>query len=109
MDNSSFNHETINYICFNVDNTCLAMGTSRGFKVYSTDPFMLKQERDFGAPIQIIEMINRSNLLALVGSKDTPFSPPNKLVIFDDGKPFFIQIHNALLLISLLQVQLNLW
>lgn len=31
-------------------------------------------------------MINRSNLLAMVGFRDTPFAPPNKLIIYDDGK-----------------------
>jgi hypothetical protein len=30
-------------------------------------------------------MINRSNLLALVGLRSTPFAPPEKLAIFDDS------------------------
>ena len=88
MDKSSsngFGKESINCISYNPDNSCLALATNKGFKIYATDPLSLKQDRDFGAPIQIIEMINRSNLVALVGFKETPFAPPNKLAIFDDG------------------------
>jgi len=63
----------------------MALATNKGFKIYSVEPFELKQSRDFGAPLQLVEMINRSNLLALVGFKETPFAPPEKLAIFDDS------------------------
>lgn len=47
----------------------MAVATNKGFKIYTVEPFELKQSRDFGAPLQIVEMVNRSNLLALVGYK----------------------------------------
>jgi hypothetical protein len=34
-------------------------------------------------------MINRSNLVALVGFKETPFATPEKLAIFDDSIQIF--------------------
>jgi hypothetical protein len=69
MDSASTFNETINSVSFNPDNTFVALATSRGFKIYSTQPFSLKHERDFGSPLQIVEIINRSNLIGLVGQK----------------------------------------
>lgn len=63
------NKEKIYSISYNSDGSLMALATNRGFKVYSTNPAMLKQERDFGAPIAICELINRSNLIGLVGFK----------------------------------------
>jgi hypothetical protein len=77
--------EIINSVSYNADNTCMALATSIGFKIYSTQPFALRHERDFGTPLQFVELINKSNLIGLVGEKDTPFTPPNRLAIFDDS------------------------
>lgn len=44
----------IHGIRFNGDHTCMAVATSRGFKIYTVEPFELKQTRDFGAPLQIV-------------------------------------------------------
>lgn len=46
-------HKVIHSISFNADCSLLAISTNVGFKIYSTNPTALKQERDFGAPIQI--------------------------------------------------------
>jgi len=43
------------------------LATSKGFKIMSTQPLKLKQSRDLGAPLQMVEMVDRSNLLAFVG------------------------------------------
>lgn len=80
-------HKIIHSTSFNADNSLMAIATNVGFKIYSTSPTSLKQERDFGAPIQICELIDRSNLMGLVGFKETPFAPPHKLAIFDDSIP----------------------
>jgi len=45
----------------------VALATNRGFRVYTTQPLKLKQARDLGASLLIVEMVDRSNLLALVG------------------------------------------
>lgn len=63
------NKETINSINFNPDNTFAAVATSKGFKIFSTQPFKLKFQRDFGTPLEIVELINRSNLIGIVGQK----------------------------------------
>ena len=47
----------------------MAMATDIGFKIYATNPLTLRQDRDFGAPIEICEIVDRSNLIALVGRK----------------------------------------
>ena len=72
----------------------MAMATDIGIKVYSTNPMTLRQDRDFGAPIQICEVVDRSNLIALVGFKETPFAPPHKLAIFDDSTRVDIETLN---------------
>lgn len=77
--------ETINSVSFNADNTFVGLATTRGFKIYSTQPFALRHERDFGTPLQFVELINKTNLIGLVGEKETPFTPPNRLAIFDDS------------------------
>lgn len=65
------------------------MATSKGFKIYSIQPFALRHERDFGTPLQFVELINKTNLIGIVGEKETPFTPPNRLAIFDDSRVFF--------------------
>lgn len=62
-------HKIIYSVSYNSDSSLMAIATNVGFKIYSTNPTNLKQERDFGAPIQICELIDRSNLIGLVGFK----------------------------------------
>lgn len=73
--------EEILYLSFNCDRSYLAAGTTRGFKIFSLEPFELRKEQDFAERIVLIEMIMRSNLIAMVreGSR-------NKLRIYDDCK-----------------------
>lgn len=68
MDNGNSNtKEVINSISFNPDNTFMALATSIGFKIFSTQPLILRHERDLGTPLQFVELINKSNLIGLVG------------------------------------------
>jgi len=41
-------------LTFNWDNSCIALATSRGFKIFATEPLKLKQHRDLGAPLQLV-------------------------------------------------------
>ena len=87
MENSgSIGQEVINSVSFNEDRSFIALATSTGFKVYSTQPFALRHYRDFGTPLQFVELVGRTNLIGIVGSNETPFTPPNRLAIFDDSK-----------------------
>ncbi|EFN51454.1 hypothetical protein CHLNCDRAFT_56389 [Chlorella variabilis] len=75
---------------FNQDCSCLAVGTSRGFAVYNTEPFREQFRRDFDdGGIAIVEMLFRCNIFCLVGGGAVPKYPPTKAIIYDDhqGRP----------------------
>lgn len=62
----------------------MALATSKGFKIFATQPLKLKQSRDLGAPLQMVEMVDRSNLLAFVGFENSAFVS-YRVAIFDDS------------------------
>lgn len=96
----------LNNAAFNQDQSCFAICTDTGFKVYSTYPMELKMERDFSkgsfgiketrdsssttrnvnSGIGIVKMLYKTNYVALVGGGKKPRSPLNKLCIWDDLK-----------------------
>ncbi|KAI9831711.1 MAG: autophagy protein [Phylliscum demangeonii] len=55
----------MNFITFNQDYGCLAVGTSRGFRVYYTDPFAKCYESTEGN-IALVEMLFSTSLVAFV-------------------------------------------
>lgn len=79
------------HISFNQDQSYLAIGSEAGFKVYKCNPFKELFTREFGAGIGIVEMIHRTNILAIVGGGKTPRFPKNKVMIWDDCKPLLTQ------------------
>ncbi|EQL03448.1 protein-vacuolar targeting protein Atg18 [Ophiocordyceps sinensis CO18] len=56
---------SLNFITFNQDHSCLAVGTSKGFRIYHTEPFSRIFSSDDGN-IAIIEMLFSTSLVALV-------------------------------------------
>ncbi|KAG5985122.1 autophagy protein [Claviceps digitariae] len=56
---------SLNFITFNQDHSCLAVGTSKGFRIYHTDPFSRIYSNDDGN-IAIIEMLFSTSLVALI-------------------------------------------
>eukprot|EP00446_Apocalathium_sp_SHHI-4_P088169 CAMPEP_0177481398 /NCGR_PEP_ID=MMETSP0369-20130122/26361_1 /TAXON_ID=447022 ORGANISM="Scrippsiella hangoei-like, Strain SHHI-4" /NCGR_SAMPLE_ID=MMETSP0369 /ASSEMBLY_ACC=CAM_ASM_000364 /LENGTH=613 /DNA_ID=CAMNT_0018957217 /DNA_START=77 /DNA_END=1915 /DNA_ORIENTATION=- len=74
----------INYLGFNQDQTCLAVGTIAGFRIFSTESFTLLHKEDCGA-VSVVEMLFRTSLLALVGfsSSRTPSSSSRKLTMWN--------------------------
>ncbi|KAI9886143.1 MAG: autophagy protein [Watsoniomyces obsoletus] len=56
---------TMNFITFNQDYSCLAVGTSRGFRIYYTDPLTRCFESSEGN-IALLEMLFSTSLVALV-------------------------------------------
>ncbi|CAG9956092.1 unnamed protein product, partial [Clonostachys rosea f. rosea IK726] len=56
---------SLNFITFNQDHSCLAVGTSKGFRIYHTDPFSRIFSSDDGN-ISIIEMLFSTSLVALI-------------------------------------------
>lgn len=55
----------INFITFNQDHSCIAVGTSRGFRIYHTDPFARVFTTE-ESNVSLIEMLFSTSLVALV-------------------------------------------
>ncbi|KAI0441477.1 protein-vacuolar targeting protein Atg18 [Xylaria telfairii] len=55
----------LNFVTFNQDHSCLAVGTSKGFRIYHTDPFSKIFSSNDGN-ISIIEMLFSTSLVALI-------------------------------------------
>lgn len=55
----------LNFVTFNQDDSCLAVGTSKGFRIFHTDPFNKIFSSDDG-DITIVEMLFSTSLVALI-------------------------------------------
>ena len=73
-------------ISFNQDNSCFSIGTEKGFLVYETYPIKNHYERKMDGGIKIVEMLYRTNALALIGGGENPKFNPKKLIIWDDSQ-----------------------
>ena len=84
------NNETEDYsmlnISFNQDNSCFSIGTETGYKIYQTYPFKGPYKRNMNGGIGTVEMLYKSNFLALLGGGKTPKFNNNKVVIWDDNQ-----------------------
>lgn len=63
----------MNFVTFNQDHSCLAVGTHSGYRIYNCDPFGKVYENKEG-DVSIVEMLFSTSLVALIFS-------PRRLVI----------------------------
>ncbi|MQM01067.1 hypothetical protein Taro_033814 [Colocasia esculenta] len=67
---------------FNQDNSCFAIGTRDGVRVFDARTGRLFYERHMGS-FSIVEMLFSSSLLAIVGAGEQPSLSPRRLCLFD--------------------------
>lgn len=78
--------EHILCVTFNQDGTNFCVGTDSGFSIYNTYPLKLIVKRKMDGGIGLIEMMNRCNIIALVGGGSNPNFARNKVILFDDSQ-----------------------
>lgn len=84
------NSDSIIKLSFNQDNSCFSVATKTGFKIYQTYPFKGPIERNMNGGIGAVEMIYKSNFLAMIGGGEAPLFNNNRVVIWDENKSRFI-------------------
>lgn len=73
---------------FNQDHGCFACGMESGLKIYNVDPLVQKLflSADVVGGIAQVEMLHRTNILAVVGGGKNPKFSENSVVILDDSQ-----------------------
>ena len=74
------------YMSFNQDNKFFSIGTENDFFIYQTDPFKGPYKGNMNGGIGVVEMIENSNFIALMGGGTIPRYGKNTLVIWDDNE-----------------------
>jgi hypothetical protein len=71
------------FVSFNQDAGCFAVADQQGFRIFNVEPFQEMFYRPCGG-VRIVEMMFRTNIIALVGGGPSPKYPPHKVIIWDD-------------------------
>ncbi|KAF6811436.1 WD repeat domain-containing phosphoinositide-interacting protein 4 [Colletotrichum sojae] len=74
------------FVSFNNDASCFSVGLNTGMCIFHTKSCLLKASRDFKAGVGIVEMMETTNYLALVGGGRQPKFSTSKAIIWDDLK-----------------------
>jgi autophagy-related protein 18 len=57
---------SLSFSSFSLSNSCLALGTRRGYRIYNCQPFAKCFDNEQGG-MGLVEMLNTSSLLTMVG------------------------------------------
>jgi len=80
-------YSDILYIGFNQDNSCVQGATNSGFFMFNTEPFSKGVWRSFtNGGVAIVELLYKSNIVALVGGGFCPQFPVNKVMMWNDSE-----------------------
>lgn len=75
---------SVNFITFNQDSSCVAVGLTNGYKIYSCKPNLSKcYDMKKNESVGILEMLYSTSLLAVVPIGEEPGSLPRKLKIIN--------------------------
>ncbi|XP_071909073.1 autophagy-related protein 18b isoform X3 [Coffea arabica] len=89
---------------FNQDNSCFAIGTRDGFRIFDSNTGRLLYERAIGAFI-VVEMLFSTSLLSIVGAGEQPSLSPRRLCLFNTKTGAALRELNFLT--SILAVRMN--
>lgn len=78
------NEEKLLYVTFNYDNSCFSVGTNKGFRIYNSYPLKCSIKREIEGGVSVIEILNRSNVMAFVGTGNNSKFAPNKVILWDE-------------------------
>ncbi|XP_068026614.1 WD repeat domain phosphoinositide-interacting protein 4 [Melanerpes formicivorus] len=78
----------VNSLRFNQDQSCFCVAMDSGVRIFNVEPLMEKGHLDAEqvGSVGLAEMLNRSNLLALVGGGSHPKFPDVSVLIWDDAR-----------------------
>ena len=88
-EDSNKDENEIIYFSVNQEYNCIAIGTKKGFKIFSSGPFQLLYETNCG-PINIVEMLYTTNLVLLVGLTETGNLSPKKITIWSTSEKIIL-------------------
>ena len=97
--------ERILCVSFNQDGSNFCIGTESGFSVYNSYPLKLFCKRKMDGGIGIIEMLDKCNIIALVGGGNNPNFDTNKVILFDDSQTKIIT--EIIVIFNVLNVKLK--
>lgn len=78
----------VNSLRFNQDQSCFCVAMDSGVRIFNVEPLMEKGHLDAEqvGSVGLVEMLHRSNLLAIVGGGSHPKFPDASVLIWDDAR-----------------------
>ena len=73
----------VNFITFNQDGSCIAVGNNKGYSIFTTNPFTKCYDSPPGEAIGIVEMLYSTSLVVVVALGEETGLSPRKLKIIN--------------------------